>query len=94
VDDNQSGQLDRKVVCAKYYCVDQTCCQNRVGWVREILDRNKIVKKNLGYYSLNKKQSFELKTEEIGSNQVLDFFKNVILRFGSKKIKFKGEIGI
>jgi hypothetical protein len=74
VDDNQSGQLDGKVVCAKYYCVDQTCCQNRVGWIREILDRNKIVKKNLGYYSLNKKQSFELKTEEIGSNQVLDFF--------------------
>jgi hypothetical protein len=48
-----------------------------VGWVREILDRNKIVKKNLGYYSLNKKQSFELKTEEIGSNQVLDFFKKM-----------------
>jgi hypothetical protein len=45
-----------------------------VGWEREILDRNKIVKKNLGCYSLNKKQSFELKTEEIGSNQVLDFF--------------------
>jgi hypothetical protein len=37
VEDNQSGRLGRKAVWARYCCEDQTGCQNRMGWEREIL---------------------------------------------------------
>jgi hypothetical protein len=39
----------------------------KIEWAgkERLLDQKKIVKKNLGWCSLNKKQTFELKTEEI-----------------------------
>jgi hypothetical protein len=33
----EDNQLDQKVVCIGYCYGDQTGCQNRMGWKREIL---------------------------------------------------------
>jgi hypothetical protein len=66
----------------------------KIEWVgnERFLGRKEIVKKNLSCCSLNKKQMFELKTEEIRIKQSFEIFSNIgILRFGLKNSKFKGE---
>jgi hypothetical protein len=37
-EDSQSVQLGRKAIWVGYCCGDQTCCQNVMGWEREILE--------------------------------------------------------
>jgi hypothetical protein len=38
VEDNQSGQLARKAAWTGYCNKDQTSCQNRMGWKKEIVE--------------------------------------------------------
>jgi hypothetical protein len=58
VKDNKSGQLDQNTVLVEYCCGDQTDCQSRMSWEREILGPKENCEKEFGFYSLNKKTKF------------------------------------
>jgi hypothetical protein len=48
VENNQSGQLGRKVVWVEYCYGDQICCQSGMGWEREILGLKEISEEEFG----------------------------------------------
>jgi hypothetical protein len=54
VEDKQSGHLGQKAVWAEYCCVDQTGCQNRMDWEREIVGLKENCEEEFGCCCLNK----------------------------------------
>jgi hypothetical protein len=43
---------------AKYGCGDQTCCQNRMGWKREILGLKQYCEEEFGMLQFKSKTNF------------------------------------